>query len=98
MIATGKNIRHHADAATRLRAIRLAGGKGVTLRPFTINFPKALVPLRDTPIIEVLMQWLVDASITDITVTLGHLAELVNAYFHHRQHFTKQFKLCYAQE
>lgn len=94
----GKLETRSRGAAKGLRAVILAGGKGVRLRPFTVNFPKPLVPLGETPVIEVLMQRLVSFGITDITVTLGHLAELVKAYFHHRRHFTRQFKLRYVQE
>jgi NDP-sugar pyrophosphorylase family protein len=85
-------------AAHGLRAVLLAGGKGVRLRPFTVNFPKPLLPLGDMPIIEVLMKRLVSFGITDITLTLGHLAELIKAYFLHRQEFTSQLRLRYVDE
>jgi NDP-sugar pyrophosphorylase family protein len=85
-------------AAKGLRAVILAGGKGVRLRPFTAIFPKPLVPLGDMPIIEVLMKRLVHFGITDITLTLGHLAELIKAYFLHRQEFTRQLNLYYVDE
>jgi NDP-mannose synthase len=85
-------------AANGLRAVILAGGKGVRLRPFTVNFPKPLVPLGDKPILEVLIQRLVDFGITDVTLTLGHLAELIKAYFHHRSQFTSQLQLRYVDE
>jgi NDP-sugar pyrophosphorylase family protein len=76
----------------------LAGGKGVRLQPFTINFPKPLVPLGNTPILEVLINRLISFGVTDITLALGHLAELVKAYFQHRQCLTSQFKLQYVVE
>jgi NDP-mannose synthase len=85
-------------AAKGLRAVILAGGKGVRLRPFTASFPKPLVPLGDRPIIEVLMRRLVHFGITDITLTLGHLAELIKAYFLHRKEFTRQINLHYVDE
>jgi len=85
-------------AAKGLRAVILAGGKGVRLRPFTVNFPKPLVPIGDMPIIEVLMRRLVRFGITDITLTLGHLAELIKAYFLHRREFTRQMNLHYVDE
>jgi NDP-sugar pyrophosphorylase family protein len=87
-----------ASAAAGLRAVILAGGKGVRLHPFTVNFPKPLVPLGDKPVLEVLMERLLAFGINDVTLTLGHLAELVKAYFHHRKEFRSRFKLRYVEE
>ena len=81
-----------------LRAIILAGGKGTRLMPFTVSFPKPLVPLGDTPVIEVLILRLVQYGITDITLTLGHLAELIKAYFDHRKRLIEQITLRYVEE
>jgi NDP-sugar pyrophosphorylase family protein len=86
------------EAARGLRAVILAGGKGTRLRPFTVNFPKPLVPIGDTPVIEVLVRRLVQHGITDITLTLGHLAELVKAYFAHRHHAFEGVNLRYIAE
>ena len=87
-----------ASSAAGLRAIILAGGKGVRLHPFTVNFPKPLVPLGDKPVLEVLMERLLAFGINDVTLTLGHLAELVKAYFHHRKEFRSRFNLRYVEE
>ena len=92
------NVPPKNGAASGLRAVILAGGKGVRLQPFTINFPKPLVPLGNTPILEVLINRLISFGVTDITLALGHLAELVKAYFQHRQCLTSQFKLQYVVE
>jgi NDP-sugar pyrophosphorylase family protein len=59
----------------------LAGGRGTRLKPFTIAFPKPLVPVGDSPIIDVIVRQLRAAGITRITLAVGHLAELVMAYF-----------------
>lgn len=85
-------------SARGLRAVVLAGGKGTRLQPFTINFPKPLVPLGDKPVIEVLIERLIRFGVTDITLTVGHLAELVKAYFHHRHDLTARIALRYADE
>lgn len=85
-------------AAAGLRAVILAGGKGTRLHPFTVSFPKPLVPLGDTPVLEVLLRRLVGSGITDITLTLGHLADLIKAYFAHRQHLTASMTLRYVEE
>ena len=96
VMKTGQKAKR--GAASGLRAVILAGGKGVRLQPFTVNFPKPLVPLGDTPIIEVLMRRLINCGITDITLTLGHLAELVKAYFDHRRKRFDKITLRYIEE
>jgi NDP-sugar pyrophosphorylase family protein len=63
-----------------MKAVLLAGGKGTRLRPFTTAFPKPLVPLDDTPVIEILLRRLALHGITDLTVVTGHLAELMQAF------------------
>ncbi len=88
----------HEGAASGLRAVILAGGKGVRLRPFTVNFPKPLVPLGEEPVVEVLIQRLLSFGIVDITLSLGYLAELIKAYFHHRQQLTSRCTIHYVEE
>jgi NDP-sugar pyrophosphorylase family protein len=85
-------------AAKGLATIILAGGKGVRLQPFTINFPKPLVPLGDTPIIEVLIRRLVEFGLTDVTLTLGHLAGLIKAYFLNHHELSRLLTLRFVEE
>jgi molybdopterin-guanine dinucleotide biosynthesis protein A len=44
------------QSAAGSRAVILAGGEGTRLKPFSVNFPKPLVPLGETPVIEILIQ------------------------------------------
>lgn len=81
-----------------MRAVILAGGRGTRLRPFTASFPKPLVPLGEKPVVELLIRNLVSAGICDITLTLGHLAELVQAYFHNRRRLPPELNLSYVIE
>jgi NDP-mannose synthase len=81
-----------------MRAVILAGGRGVRLRPFTASFPKPLVPLGDRPVLEMLIENLVRSGISDITLSLGHLAELVQAYFFHRHALVSRINLRYVVE
>src|ERR1700747_2052514 len=87
-----------SGSAAGLRAVILAGGKGVRLRPFTVNFPKPLMPLGDRPILEVLIRRLLAFGITDITLTLGHLAELIKADFHTHNRLPTQMRLRFIEE
>jgi NDP-sugar pyrophosphorylase family protein len=62
------------------QAVILAGGKGTRLRPFTATLPKPLVPVGDYPIIEIVLRQLKHFGFTDIVISTGHLAELIQAY------------------
>jgi NDP-sugar pyrophosphorylase family protein len=64
-----------------MRAIILAGGKGQRLRPYTTVLPKPLMPIGDMPILEVVLRQLRRAGITRVTMAVGHLAELIQAFF-----------------
>jgi NDP-sugar pyrophosphorylase family protein len=92
------NARFPRGAAAGLRAVILAGGKGTRLAPYTASFPKPLVPLGDVPILEILIRRLLQFGIVDITLTLGHLAELIMAYLQHRRCLSDQCVLRYVEE
>lgn len=64
-----------------IEAIILAGGRGTRLKPYTISIPKPLVPLGEEPIIEILLRQLEASGIRRIHIALGHLANLIKAYF-----------------
>ena len=81
-----------------MRAVILAGGRGTRLRPFTASFPKPLVPVGDTPVVELLIGSLLRHGIHDVTLSLGYLAELVQAYFQNRQRLLTKLNLSYVVE
>lgn len=64
-----------------MKAIILAGGRGVRLHPFTKILAKPLVPLGDYPILEIILLQLRDAGFTDITISLCHKAQQISSYF-----------------
>lgn len=64
-----------------MRAIILAGGKGTRLAPYTHVLPKPLMPIGDMPIMEVMLRQMKRASINEVTLSVGHLSSLLEAYF-----------------
>ena len=64
-----------------MKAVILAGGKGTRLAPYTKILPKPLMPIGDMPILEVLLRQMRTAGITDVVLAVGHLAELLHAFF-----------------
>jgi NDP-mannose synthase len=64
-----------------MKAVVLAGGKGARLAPYTKVLPKPLMPIGDMPILEVILRQMKLAGITDVVLTVGHLSELLRAFF-----------------
>ena len=64
-----------------MRAIILAGGVGRRLEPYTVTFPKPMVPVGDLPILEIVVRQLKSCGFDHVTLAVGHLAELLMAYF-----------------
>src|SRR5258705_6022733 len=63
------------------RAVILAGGTGTRLRPYTVVLPKALMPIGDYPILEVIVRQLAAQGFTRITLAVNHQANIMQAFF-----------------
>ena len=64
-----------------MKAVILAGGKGRRLAPYTTTLPKPLLPVGEMPILEILLIQLKSFGITDISLCVGYLGSLIQAYF-----------------
>ena len=70
-----------------IRALLLAGGMGTRLKPFTDIWPKCLMPIGDSPLLEYWLQTLKEAGIKKVMVNLHHHPEKVRDFL-----FRSQFK------
>lgn len=64
-----------------MKVIILAGGKGRRLYPYTVVLPKPLMPVGDFPILEVVLRQLKKCGLADVTLAVGHLGNLIQAFF-----------------
>ncbi len=81
-----------------MKAVILAGGKGTRLAPYTTIFPKPLVPIGERPIVEIIIRQLVRQGIGDICLSVGHLGELIEAYFQNGHRSMPGLSLSYYRE
>ncbi|MBI5037554.1 MAG: NDP-sugar synthase [Candidatus Kerfeldbacteria bacterium] len=63
------------------KALILAAGRGVNMRPFTYEIPKTLIPVQGKPILEYSIEMLRDAGFTDLYIMVGHLGDKIVAHF-----------------
>ncbi len=81
-----------------MKAVILAGGKGTRLAPYTKILPKPLMPVGEMPILEVIVRQLRCAGIDEIILTVGHLAELLRAFFGDGSHFGLKIRYSYEDQ
>lgn len=74
--------------STRLRvqrAVVLAAGLGVRMRPLSLERPKPLMPLWGTPVLEHVLRLLRDWGVTEVLVNMHHLPEQILAHVRNRR-------------
>ena len=81
-----------------MKAVILSGGKGTRLAPYTMILPKPLVPIGHKPILDIIVRQLSYFGFSDITLTLGYLSELIQAYFSTATSIPSNVDLKYIKE
>ena len=69
------------DDSALTSAVVLAAGEGIRLRPLTANRPKPMLPAGTQPILEHVLDALVDTGITEIHLVVGYKADRVRSHF-----------------
>ncbi|HIF10316.1 MAG TPA: nucleotidyltransferase family protein [Sneathiellales bacterium] len=63
-----------------MKAVILCGGRGTRLHPYTMTIPKPLLPLGETPILEIVLRQLSEAGFTEAILALGHMSSFFTSY------------------
>jgi len=69
------------DGSRPSSAVVLAAGEGIRLRPLTANRPKPMLPAGTRPILEHVLNALIDAGVDDIHIVVGYQANRVRSHF-----------------
>ena len=64
-----------------MQAVVLVGGEGTRLRPLTLETPKPMIPVMNTPFLERTLRRLKDAGIDDVILPAGYLPDAITSYF-----------------
>lgn len=64
-----------------MQVLILCGGKGTRSYPFTMHFPKPMMPICGTPILVHIMRLFAHQGFVDFTLAAGHRKEVLDDYF-----------------
>jgi len=64
-----------------MKAVIMAGGQGSRLRPLTCDIPKPMARLCGKPVIEYILELLLEHGIRDISVTTRYLPQVIERHF-----------------
>ncbi|MBN2602954.1 MAG: NTP transferase domain-containing protein [Candidatus Thermoplasmatota archaeon] len=64
-----------------MKAVILAAGEGTRLRPFTETMPKVMLPVANKPIIQYLIEAIINSGIEEIIIVVGYKKEIILKYF-----------------
>jgi len=73
----------------------MAGGEGSRLSPYTRILPKALIPIEDTPILELIIERFMEIGCSEFYLSLHHKSEIIKSYF---DTIERTYNLHYIQE
>ncbi|MDD2807305.1 MAG: nucleotidyltransferase family protein [Patescibacteria group bacterium] len=63
------------------KALILAGGQGLKMRPFTYEMPKAMIPLNGRPVLEHIIENFRRYEVRELVISIGHQGNKIKQYF-----------------
>ena len=64
-----------------MKAVVLAAGRGVRLKPFTLTRPKHMLPVGGAPLLEWMLRMLRDAGTDEVLVVTHYMEEMIREHF-----------------
>lgn len=64
-----------------MKAVILAAGRGKRLEPLTLDIPKAMIPINDKPLLEIIIGQLKSVGVTEIVIVVHYLKQKITEYF-----------------
>ncbi len=62
-------------------ALLIAGGEGTGLRPITYEIPKVLIPVKGRPLLDQLIDELLDVGVERFVLAIGYKADMIKEHF-----------------
>jgi len=75
-----------------VKAVILAAGEGTRLRPFTMSRPKGMIPVGNRPILEYIVEALVQNGVKDIVMVVGYRKDTILSHFGDGREFSTRIE------
>lgn len=92
---SGNRVLRPSPTEINVPVVIMAGGKGTRLEPFSKIFPKALFPIGDRPIIEIIIDEFKKYGINKYYLTLNHKGDMIESYLNN---IKKDYEISYIRE
>lgn len=83
---------------SKMKAVILAGGKGMRLRPYTHIIPKPLMPIGDKAILEIILDQLLSAGFEEIHLAVGYQADYIKTFLNGKLKYNNKIKFSHEKE
>jgi dTDP-glucose pyrophosphorylase len=84
-----------AKEKLNIPVVIMAGGKGNRLDPFTKILPKALIPIKEKPIIEIITERFTQFGVKNFYISVNNKSRMIKAYF---EEVNMHHKIQYIEE
>jgi len=81
-----------------MKAMILAAGKGTRLLPLTEHVPKALLPVRNVPLLQHCIQYFKFFGVTEIIINVHHFADQIREFITRHNGFGIRIEISHEQE
>lgn len=78
-----------------INVVVMAGGKGTRLSPFTNVLPKPLMPIKENPIIKLILDKFIEFQINNFYISIFEKGEMIKAYLNN---YIKTYNIKYIEE
>lgn len=85
----------HFHTNLKCPVVIMAGGRGTRLDPFTHILPKALIPIKGKPILEIILEKYHEQGMKDFYISVNHKEKMIRAYF---EEMNSLFNITYIKE
>ena len=75
------SLKEHMTRSPKIKAVVLAAGEGLRMRPLTFTRPKVMLPVVNKPILEHLLMELINSDIKNFIFVVGYHEEKIRDHF-----------------